>query len=178
LDNAVNKLHTHTHTHTHTETIRVHSEKPFKTITSGLSVDWWMMHLIFMSLPLWNRIFVTHPLTSVVAVSWKSSTSLIPGGVSHTFTPFPKLERPSFTPDRVTWGSLGGDQYPAPSASQRQAYYLNLSSYQSDGWSSKLVPDPSSGSFVQLRLALWHTRRGDPPSGQQVCGCLVGYSPD
>jgi hypothetical protein len=42
----------------------------------------------------------------------RCSTSLIPRGVSHTFAPFPKPERPSFTPDRVTRGSLGGDQAP------------------------------------------------------------------
>jgi hypothetical protein len=104
------------------------------------------------SLPLWNLIFVTHPLTLVVAISqgkahhphpvlevffcilpkdlsfyfccspsWsillvrkpgRCLTSLTPGGVSHTFAPLPKPERHTFTLDRVTRGSLGGDHSP------------------------------------------------------------------
>jgi hypothetical protein len=39
-------------------------------------------------------------------------TSLIPRGVLYAFAPLPKPERLCFTPDRVTWGSLGGDQSP------------------------------------------------------------------
>jgi hypothetical protein len=35
------------------------------------------------------------------------SISLIPRGVTHTFAPLPKLERPSFTPDGVTRVSSG-----------------------------------------------------------------------
>jgi hypothetical protein len=42
----------------------------------------------------------------------KNSTSLIPGGISHTFALLPKPERPGFTPDSVTRGSLRGDQSP------------------------------------------------------------------
>jgi hypothetical protein len=34
------------------------------------------------------------------------------GGVLHTFALLPKPNRSSFTPGRVIWGSLGGDQSP------------------------------------------------------------------
>jgi hypothetical protein len=55
-----------------------------------------------------------YPSWSTLLVRKRSrcSTSLIPGGVSHTFTLLPKPERPGFTPDRISWGSLGGDQAP------------------------------------------------------------------
>jgi hypothetical protein len=89
----------------------------------------------------------------------KCSTFLIPGSISHTFTPLWKPERPGFTPDRVTQGVSG--RWPvSASPSQRQAYYSNLDSYQSDGQGSQLVPEPSPGSLVQLRLALRCARRG------------------
>jgi hypothetical protein len=54
--------------------------------------------------PSWSVLLVRKPI--------RCSTSLIPKGVLHTFAPLPKPERPGFTPDRVTWGSLGGDQIP------------------------------------------------------------------
>jgi hypothetical protein len=145
--------HTHTHTHTHTQ-LECTLKKPFLNHTHR-AIQWnggWCICSL-VSLPLWNWIFVTHLLTSVVAISWEKltpcspypvlevpcilhrvisfhlgcspswfillvrkpgrcSTSLIPRGVSHTFTLLPKPERHHFTPYGITWESLGGDQAP------------------------------------------------------------------
>jgi hypothetical protein len=54
--------------------------------------------------PSWSILLVRKPC--------RCPTSLIPRDVSHTFAPLPKPERLSFTPDRVTQGSLGDDQAP------------------------------------------------------------------
>jgi hypothetical protein len=65
LPNALNKL-----THTHKK-IRVHSEKrkSFKLYLEGSQVEWWMMHPFSCESPSLELNFVTHPLTSFVAIS-------------------------------------------------------------------------------------------------------------
>jgi hypothetical protein len=86
----------------------------------------------------------------------RCSTSLIPRGVSHTFAPFPKPERPSFTPDRVTRGSLGGDQAPLL---------------------------PLKGRFIIQTRILTSLMNGDPlpslvPMPHQVPSCIQGLHPN
>jgi hypothetical protein len=68
--------------------------------------------------PSWSVLLVRKPI--------RCSTSLIPKGVLHTFAPLPKPERPGFTPDRVTWGSLGGDQIPLLTPKGRTIIWIGV----------------------------------------------------
>jgi hypothetical protein len=55
---------------THRHKIRVHSQKYLlKPYPEGNTVEWWMMHLFSCKSPSLEVIFVTHPLTLVVAIS-------------------------------------------------------------------------------------------------------------
>jgi hypothetical protein len=93
-------------------------------------------------------LFVLFPILVYLAGerTGRCFTSLIPRGVSHTFTLLPKPERHIFTPGKVTQGSLGGDQAPLLLPKGRPIIRTRI--YQSDGQGSQLVPEPSLGSFV------------------------------
>jgi hypothetical protein len=69
----------------------------------------------------------------------RCSTSLIHRGVSPTFAPLSKPESLGFTPDRITWGSLGGDQ--SPLLPLEAGLNSNSGSYQSDKWCSLHIAD-------------------------------------
>jgi hypothetical protein len=74
--------------------------------------------------------------------TWWCSTFLIS---FFTFAPLCKPDRPGFIPDRVTRESLGGDQFPLLSPKGRPI---------------EQVPEPSLGSSVQQRFALWCAGKG------------------
>jgi hypothetical protein len=86
------KIHTHTHTHTHK--IRVHTQKKkknFLVIRRGLSSRMVDDASILLWVSLFGiEFFVTHPLTSVVAISQeKLNPPPILRGVLHTFALLP-----------------------------------------------------------------------------------------
>jgi hypothetical protein len=73
----------------------------------------------------------------------RCSTSLIPGGDLQTFSQLPNPERPGFTPDRVTWGSLGGDQFPLlPPKGRPIIWTMVLTSLTSGAPLPLMVPAP------------------------------------
>jgi hypothetical protein len=94
----------------------------------------------------------------------KAQNPLIHRGVSHTLPWTPWTWETGF---HLRQGYLGvtGRWSGSPSASQRQVYYFNPGSYQSDRQGSQLVPKPSLESFVQPRLALQCTERESPSIG-------------
>jgi hypothetical protein len=81
-----------------------------------------------------------------MAVSWKSSTSLIPGGVSHTFAPLLSLRDPVSPQIGSLGGSLGGDQ--SLLLPPEAGLNLNLGSYQSDELGSQVGSQAFPGSFM------------------------------
>jgi hypothetical protein len=80
----------------------------FKLYPEGYLVEWWMMHLFSCessSLEL-NFCYSSLNLNCGYFLE-KAQYPLILGGASYTFALLSKAQRPSFTPDRVTWGVSG-----------------------------------------------------------------------
>jgi hypothetical protein len=78
-----------------------------------------------------------------VRKSGRCSTLPIPRGVSHIFVWLPKPERPSFTLDRVTQSSLGGDRSPLLPSKGRPIIWIQvLTSPTGGALLPSLVPAP------------------------------------
>jgi hypothetical protein len=106
--------------------------------------------------PSWSIFLVKKPS--------RCSTSLISGGVSHTFAPLPKPERPSFTPDRVIRGSLGGGQFPF---CLLKAGLLFKPGFLPVWWAGLQIGSWAFSGFLCATETCFP--RQVPPSDQQIC---------